>query len=262
MKKSEIASGPTYHIRVFRTGTCRVKGPYAYGTYARDRDHAFTLYISVIQGHGITALVDVGMASVAEMNRQVAFLLSEPITQGEDETLSAILSRAGITTEDVNVVFLTHCHYDHGSNLPLFPNATAVIPAHAWEVWHTQPDGAVYLHPGFLKHLETLEAEGRLHLAGADNSLDIIHPGLGVRWVGGHSPCSQFIYVNTDRGVVAFTGDTVQMYGNLAHDDIVAICGDKAQCRRALEIARESADILVPGHDPAILERFPDGIVA
>lgn len=258
MKKSE----PTYHIRVFRTGKCRVKGPYAYDTYARDRDHAFTLYISVIKGQGLTALVDVGMESVAEMNRQVAFLLSEPITQGEDETLPSILSQAGVTFEDVDYVFLTHCHYDHCSNLPLFPNATTVIPQYAWEVWHTQPDGAVYLHPGFLKHLESLQAEGRLYLADSDSPLDVVQPGLGVRWVGGHSPCSQFIYVNTVKGRVAFTGDTVQMYENVTRDDIVAICGDKAQCRRALAVARESADILLPGHDPALLERFPDGIVA
>lgn len=66
-----------YTVRVFRTGRCRILGPYAYHSYARDRDHEFALYVSVVQGNGIAALVDVAMASVAQTYRNVE--LDDPV---------------------------------------------------------------------------------------------------------------------------------------------------------------------------------------
>jgi glyoxylase-like metal-dependent hydrolase (beta-lactamase superfamily II) len=198
------------------------------------------------------------MQSVDQMNRMAGFLMSELISQEADESTPAILERAGVSPDDVDYVFLTHCHYDHCSNLALFPNAEVVVPGHAWHFWHDQPLRVVYLHEGFLDYLGSLRSEGRLRLM--DDG--IIAPGLGVRWVGGHSPCSQFIYANTSQGVAVFTGDTVQMYGNLDHDDIIAICGDEEQCWQALGLARTDVNLLIPGHDPLVLTRFPGGVVA
>ncbi len=258
MNQTEIATGPPHHLQLFRTGTCRVKGRYAFRHYAKDRDHQYDIYIGVIRGRGLVALVDTGMASVDEMNRGAGFLLSELISQGPGEDTLSILAREGLSPSEVQYVLLTHCHYDHCSNLPLFPNARVVIPETAWRVWHEQPDGAAYLHAGFLEHLHAVRAEGRLMLT--DEGL--VLPGIGVRRVGGHSPCSQFIYVNTERGVVVLTGDTVQMYANLEADDTVGIWMDEEECRRALQIARSTADIVIPGHDPRVWVEHPAGVVA
>lgn len=258
MIKQDVAQGPEYHLRMCRTGQCRVKGRYAYRTYGKDRSHLFTVYIGIIQGHGITALIDTGMESVAEMNRGAGFLLDELIWQEPGEEPESILAQAGVEPDAVDYVLLTHCHYDHCSKLPIFHNAKVVVPAQAWHVWHTEPEGAIYLHGGFLAYLETLKAEGRLVLL--DEGL--VAPGIGVRHVGGHSPCSQFIYVNTAKGVAVNTGDTVQLYGNLEHDDPIGIWVDEDECRRALDIARTDADIFLPGHEPRILERFPGGVIA
>jgi glyoxylase-like metal-dependent hydrolase (beta-lactamase superfamily II) len=256
--KTTVALGPPYHVQAFRTGQCRVKGEHAYARYARDRNHVFTLYVTVIRGNGLTAVVDTGLESVEQMNQMAGFLMSELIVQERGEDTASIMERAGITGQEVDFVLLTHCHYDHCSNLSLFPNAQVVIPERAWKTWHEEPDGAIYLHQGFLQETESLHTEGRLVLL--DEGL--IAPGLGVRWVGGHSPCSQFILVNTEQGVAALTGDTIQMYGNLEQDDIIAISIDDEQCRRALDVARTDADYIVPGHDPRVLARYPDGIVA
>jgi glyoxylase-like metal-dependent hydrolase (beta-lactamase superfamily II) len=211
----------------------------------------------VVKGPELTALVDIGMESVERMNAGAGFLLSELISQGPGEDTSSILTRAGIAPADVDWVLFTHCHYDHCSTLHLFPRARVVVPAHAWRVWHEEPQGADYLHEGFLDQLETLHAAGRLVLL--DEGL--VAPGLGVRWVGGHCPCSQFVYVNTAEGVVALTGDTVQKYENLEQNDAIGIWSDDEQCWRALDIARTTADIVLPGHDPLVLERHPGGVV-
>ena len=256
--KSAIVTGPAYHIRVFRTGKCRIIGKYAYRDYAVGRDHPFYLYVSVIYGNGLTALVDVGMESVEAMNRDAGFLMTELITQEPGEDVPGILEKARVDPEDVDYIFLTHGHYDHCSNLALFPNATVVIPAYAWRLWHDQPERAIYLHGGFLAELEALQSQGRLLLLDEG----VVAPGLGVRWVGGHSICSQFVYVNTSQGVAVFTGDTVQMVNNIVYNAIIGIFDDATQCAQAIDIARTDADIVIPGHDPLVLERYPDGVVA
>ena len=258
MLTGEIAVGPEYHAQVYRTGECRVKGRYAYRNYAQDRDHLYTIYIGVIKGNGITALIDTGMESVDEMNRGAGFLLSELITQKDSEDTESILQKANVLPTEVDYIFLTHCHYDHCSKLPIFPQAKVVIPAYAYRVWHTEKDGAVYLHEGFLAYMEELKLQGRLILL----DQGIVLPGIGVHWVGGHSPCSQFVYVNTARGTILFTGDTVQMYGNLEHNDTIGIWVNDEQCWQALHVARTTGDILIPGHDPRVSERYPDGIIA
>ena len=120
MLKADVAAGPNYQIQMYRTGECRVKGRYAYRNYAKDRDHPYTIYIGIIKGNGITALIDTGMESLDEMNRGAGFLLSELITQREGEDTESILQNTGVNPDDVDYIFLTHCHYDHCSNLPFF----------------------------------------------------------------------------------------------------------------------------------------------
>ena len=68
--------------------------------------------------------------------------------------------------------------------------------------------------------------------------------------------------MNTQKGLVVFGGDTVQMYKNVELDDPVAICHDVVQCREALASVRTDVDVLIPGHDPKVLSRFPGGRVA
>jgi len=258
MPFTALRAGPQYHIQVFRTGECRVMGRYSYLDFGTDKDHLFTLYLSVIRGDGVLAVVDTGMESVAAMNRDAGFLMSQRITQAPGEDTPGILKRAGIKGQDVDYIFLTHCHYDHCSNLALFPNARVVIPAYAWDAWYKTPEKAIYLHAGFLAELETLQAEGRLLLQDSG----VVMPGIGVQWVGGHSICSQFVAVHTHSGIVLFTGDTVQMYANLEHDAVIGIYDSVDQCKRAMQLAREVGDVIIPGHDPLVLELYTDGVVA
>ena len=234
-----------------------MKGRYAFETYAKDRDHLYYVYIFVVKGNGITAVVDTGVESVPKMNEGAGFLLTELMSQSPGEESETILEKARVAGADVDYVLLTHCHYDHCSRLDLFPKATVVVPSRAWEVWHVEANGADYLHEGFLAEIEALHSQGRLLLAGDEQ---VVVPGIGVRWVGGHCPCSQFVYVNTLGGVAVITGDAVQLYDNLTQNDPIGIWMNLEECREAIDVARE-ADVLVAGHDPAVMDRFPDGVI-
>lgn len=256
MNRADVAIGPVYEVDLYRHGTCRILGRYAYHTVMKDRDHRYDIYLALVSGDGVRALIDTGMASVPEMNQGAGFLMSELISQQPGEDTLGILRQAGLTPEDIDYVLLTHYHFDHCSNLPLFTRAKVTVPARAWAAWRRDPKERPYLPDGLYEYLLGLEAEGRLFVL--DEGL--VRPGIGVKWVGGHTICSTFVYVNTPEGVAVFTGDTVQMYGNVDLDDIIHINEDEEQCRRALEIARVDADVLMPGHDPLVFERHPRGI--
>jgi hypothetical protein len=103
------------------------------------------------------------------------------------------------------------------------------------------------------------EARDRLILAD-DEAPDIL-PGIGAFYIGGHTLCSQAFTVQTKQGVAVFPGDTVFYYENLEQNHPVGLAVDIVQCYQAMARIRQLGGILVPPHDPVLLQRYPDGVV-
>ncbi len=95
-----------------------------------------------------------------------------------------------------------------------------------------------------------------LHLAEDEEIL----PGIHTFWLGCHSVCSQAIAVQTTCGTAVFTGDVVYKYRNI-EADIPIGWADAGECLEAMKKIRTVADIVIPGHDPELLERFPEGTI-
>ena len=87
-------------------------------------------------------------------------------------------------------------------------------------------------------------------------------PGIGAFYVGGHTLCSQAFTVQTKQGVAVFPGDTIFYYGNLEKRHPVGAAVSIAQCYEAMDRIAKLGGILVPPHDPLLLEKYPDGLVA
>jgi glyoxylase-like metal-dependent hydrolase (beta-lactamase superfamily II) len=56
------------------------------------------------------------------------------------------------------------------------------------------------------------------------------------------------------------TGDVVYKYENIEKDR-PARSPDESACRQAMAKIRSLADIVLPGHDPLTLTRWPDGLI-
>jgi glyoxylase-like metal-dependent hydrolase (beta-lactamase superfamily II) len=100
---------------------------------------------------------------------------------------------------------------------------------------------------------------------------DEIAPGITVHHIGGHTRGLQCVRVNTERGLVVLASDAAHYYENIdknlpfmTHENIFLMLEGFQKLR---DLAPTAAHI-VPGHDPAVLERYPapspelDGIVA
>jgi glyoxylase-like metal-dependent hydrolase (beta-lactamase superfamily II) len=178
------------------------------------------------------------------------------------QNVPLLLRKEGIDPADVEYVFLTHLHYDHCSNARLFPNAKFVVSRTGFHLTLDPPHPALcpdLLFPRDILAYFAGEARDRLILA--DDEAPELVPGIGAFYIGGHTMCSQAITVQTKQGLAVFPGDTIFYYENLERNHPVGLAVDLLECYQAMDRIRDSAAILVPPHDPALLQRFTDGVV-
>jgi glyoxylase-like metal-dependent hydrolase (beta-lactamase superfamily II) len=127
------------------------------------------------------------------------------------------LAGMGLSDADIDVVVLSHLHFDHAGGLLapfeegraptlLFPNATFVVSRRAFErAKHPhRRDRASFIPelPGLL------EASGRLEIVDGDTSRTL---GDGYRFheSDGHTPGLMLTEIETDDGPLLFCGDLV-----------------------------------------------------
>ena len=103
-----------------------------------------------------------------------------------------------------------------------------------------------------------LKKEGRLKIIEGDQELA---PGIKAHFLGGHTPGTQFLSVQTNDGLVVLGGDGLYTYENLKYDIPGAYnYGKEAQkesYKRIRKVLGDSDELLVPGHDMEVFRRFP-----
>jgi glyoxylase-like metal-dependent hydrolase (beta-lactamase superfamily II) len=183
-----------------------------------------------------------------------------------------VLPRLGVAPEDVEDVIISHMHYDHAGNLGLFPNARL----------HVQDREMQFCTGRYMCHDSQkygFEAEdvaemvrrlfaGKVEFHDGD---DEIAPGITVHRIGGHTMGLQATKVWTARGWVVLASDATHLYANMEQArpfPVVFNVGDMLEGFKTLRKLAPSPAHIVPGHDPAVLRRYPapapdlEGIVA
>ena len=85
-------------------------------------------------------------------------------------------------------------------------------------------------------------------------------PGIRVFYSGDHHPASMAIAINTARGKANFS-DAFFKFANIEQMKPIGYCQDLRQCMRSYRRMEREADLLIPMYDPALFERYPDGII-
>jgi glyoxylase-like metal-dependent hydrolase (beta-lactamase superfamily II) len=133
-----------------------------------------------------------------------------------DPGLPAELAEVGLRPEDIDLVIMSHLHFDHcgalvapgrdGELTPLFPRAKHVVQARELQAWR-QPDPRS--KPSYKpENLGILEESNRLLVVDGDAN---VAPGIRVRVTGGHTAGHQAVYVSDQEQTVVFTGDFLYM---------------------------------------------------
>lgn len=172
--------------------------------------------------------------------------------------IPAALAMVDRTPDDIDIVILTHCHYDHMGSNELFRRARFF--AHRNEVLFAlapPPYAAHYLQEN-AKHI--INVRDRLTILDDE---EVIVPGVRTWWAGGHSPGSIIVIVDTEDGPAAIMADVMHDYLNL--ERWWPGTGDNYWCIdelvRAYARVREEARIILPGHDWKLWDIYPEGRV-
>lgn len=210
----------------------------------------------LVRGNGQTILVDTGIDRLESYlsDEQVRRFVSRP-----SRTTAELLAEEGVSPDDVDLLILTHLHFDHYLNAPLFTRARIVVNRR--EYLHVLlPENRRYApRAGFPRELFGWlvdEAWERLELI--DGEVDLL-PGIRAIWTGGHSPGHQIVTVDTAEGTVVIPGDEVYRYENLEADIPIGYYYDFERLLAAMDRLRAGGGILLPAHDPEVHRRHPSG---
>lgn len=166
----------------------------------------------ITEADGRRILCETGIGACFPPELRARYGVDEP-----DHRLLASLAAIGLSDADIDVVVLSHLHFDHAGGLLapwdgaapprlLFPHATYVVGADAF-------DRATAPHArdraSFLPDLPALlEASGRLHRVD-DDVAGVLGPGFAVHRSDGHTPGMLLLEVPMPAGPVVFAADLI-----------------------------------------------------
>ncbi|MBV9169009.1 MAG: N-acyl homoserine lactonase family protein [Chloroflexi bacterium] len=213
----------------------------------------------LIEGAGLNIVVDTG-CDLSEQSPAIggSVLRQHAIwTRRRPEwTVEAQLARFGLEPADIDVVINTCCHFDHIGNNTRFTNATFIVQKRELPLAIHPPRWALYYYPEMAFNL--LDVRDRLELV--DGNLRVTD-GVTVHLLGGHSPGTQVVLLDTQVGRVCIPGDLVPFYQNIELNWPMGAFFDVEAVIRAYAWMRMNADIVVPHHDWGFFDRHPDGTV-
>jgi glyoxylase-like metal-dependent hydrolase (beta-lactamase superfamily II) len=245
----------TYDVHAVRFASAPygVKNLVAGSTDDRSIDIAFTVW--VLRGGGKTVLVDAG------------FYRDKFIQQWKPRDFvkpsDAVMAGLGIKPEDVTDIIVSHSHWDHMDGVDLFPNATIHIQKAEYEYYIGAAGEVLHRGGADAEDAKMMAAMPRARIDLVNGDDREILPGIRVYTGGKHTFESQFVGVNTRAGTVVLASDNAYLYENLEKHlaiaqtfDIASRASNLEAQTRMLKLAAKPS-LVVPGHDPAVFERFP-----
>jgi glyoxylase-like metal-dependent hydrolase (beta-lactamase superfamily II) len=208
-------------------------------------------YVWAIVGPAGTIVVDTGFDEAMGKKRHRDMI--KPVRDG--------LAALGIAVEKVDTIIISHLHYDHCGNHDLFPQAR----------YHLQDREMAYATGRCMCHQALrlpFEAEDVVAMvrkvftgrAAFHDGDDEIVPGVSVHHIGGHSKGLQAVRVKTRRGNVVLAADATHLYDHIEGGRVFPITYSVAEVVEGYETLKRLASSprhVVPGHDPAVLTRYP-----
>jgi glyoxylase-like metal-dependent hydrolase (beta-lactamase superfamily II) len=219
----------------------------------RDRRLDIAMMVWVLKGGGRIAIVDSGFHRERYFRQ---FTVKDYIKPSE------AIAPLGIGPDDVTDLLVTHLHWDHAGGIDLFPAARVWIQKEEYDYYAGEAWQSERTHGGIdaedVLELVKRNTAGKVSFVRGDDETSM--PGIGFGVGGRHTWASQFIAVETRHQVAVIASDNMYLYENMEKHLPVAQTLDAASNLRTQDRMRSLASeprLLVPGHDPAVFERFP-----
>ena len=251
----------TYEVLALRYATRDAKRQDHFISDVPNPDGAMPMdyFIWVLRSPERIVLLDTGFKPDVSARRGRTYLRSP----------SEALRAAGIDPESIQDIVISHMHYDHAGTVDAFPNARLHLQEQELD---------------FVTSKKNLPTRRAFEVADVNEVIGAMYaervklyngsaqpwPGLSIHLVGGHTAGSQIVRVHTKRGWVVLAADASHFYENMERGIPFHGTYDVEQGIAGFDTMRSLADSnehVVPGHDPAVVSRYPsastalDGIV-
>lgn len=277
-KGVKIVGDPIYKINVLSVADVSVPAAFLlYHAFAPDM-YTVPTYMYLITGENIPPiLVDTGVKEKTETLTNFYPEMKGVTPPPKERSIAYQLEKFGYKPEDIKVLLHTHLHVDHAGNDDMFPNAKIIIarPEMMFSV-----AGVDKGYPTeYISYLVTqMSVPGRMRLF--DKGM-VLFPGIRLMVAGGHTDGSTIISVNTAKGKAYLCGDIIYSqvmqcqkhpYGNAdveaQWNSVADAFGDQLsgnnvnqwKAKAALQKIMREADLVLPSHDPFVMEHYGDTI--
>jgi glyoxylase-like metal-dependent hydrolase (beta-lactamase superfamily II) len=170
-------------------------------------------------------------------------------------SLEAGLATLELKPEDIEIVIVTHLHWDHVALGSLYKNAKFIVQKKELDyARNPHPIDALHFEKGTFEDLDMEVIDGQEEIA----------PGISVFLTPGHSPGGQSVEIDTMAGKAIITGfcSTLQTF---AQSDIMKSRGwqvsvplihqDVREIYNSVLQVKHRADIIIPLHDPLFIQK-------
>lgn len=169
-------------------------------------------------------------------------------------TFEAALGTLGLAPEDIDMVIQTHLHYDHCGNTRKCQNARVVVQEEELKFAYAP-------HPVFARGFAKELMQG-IHWRIVSGDAEVV-PGIRVLHVPGHTPGTQAVAIDTEKGTAILSGFCATNEVFYPPESIskiwpVLVPGIHTDVLQAFDNAlkiKGLADILIPIHEMEFAQR-------
>jgi N-acyl homoserine lactone hydrolase len=203
-------------------------------------------YVWYIEGPKERILVDAGVSA--------KFFKKRGIPDEDVQSLEEGLKKLGLALRDIEIVLMTHLHWDHVALASSFPDAKFIVQKREY-------DFAINPHPAVASAYDK-ELFMNLNIELIEGDKEIAE-GIKVFLTPGHTPGGQSIAIDTPEGLAVITGFCCSLENffppaeaRAKGMDIVApgIHMDLLKAYDSVAKIKQMAEIIIPLNDPKFLD--------
>lgn len=173
----------------------------------------------------------------------------------EQQTVAGALAAVDVDAADIDVVVLSHLHFDHAGGLAQIPNARVVVQRAEWEAGEDSDMAAAnsFVQSDYLLGHDVVTIDGEHDLFG-DGAIKCVP-------TPGHTPGHQSVVVQLADEEIVLCGDCAYFERTLDGGSLPGFGHDLAQQADSitrLVAMRAAGARLIPGHDPGVFAGLPN----
>jgi glyoxylase-like metal-dependent hydrolase (beta-lactamase superfamily II) len=252
---AEQSTPTTYRVHALKYAQRDARrGDHFLGGDPHDAPMPMDYFVWAVVGPDRTWVVDTGFVQADATARDRRLV----------RTVTQALATIDIDAATVTDVIITHLHYDHIGGHAQVPMARF----HVQDREMAFATGRNMTRPGINHAFTATHIAAMVMLVHGGrvvfhDGVDQLADGLSVHHVGGHTDGLQVVRVRTDTGWLVLASDASHFYENIDGGRPFTVTFDVDAVLAGFDTLRRLADrpeLIVPGHDPLVLQRFaPSG---